>query len=74
MSQNVPGSPVIKMYSKHNETLLRMYVARGSPYTHRLCKVCGQVKEPDDGQNVRKKAAAGVSMERNKKISVSIDR
>ena len=31
-------------------------------------------QEPDGGQDVRKKAAAGVSMEKNEKISVSIDR
>ena len=41
MSQNVPGSPVIKMCSKHNETLLYTYVTRGSPYTHHLCKIRG---------------------------------
>ena len=74
MSQNVPGSPVIKMCSKRNN--IATYVARGSPYTRRLCKVRGhahKVKEPDDGQKVGKKAAAGVSMKKNEKISVSID-
>ena len=77
MSQNVPGSPVIKMCSKHNETLLRTLHAEVRILTVYAKYVAMPTKsDPDGGQNVGKKAAAGVSMKKNdsKKMSVSIDR
>ena len=75
-SQNVPGSPVIKLCSKHNETYIATYIVRGSPYTRRLWQIRGpahQVNQPASCQNARTRAVANVSMEKNKKISVYID-
>ena len=54
MSQNVPGSPVIKNMQQAQGNIAT-YIVRGSPLE-------------------RKQHAAGISMEKNEKISVSIDR
>ena len=53
MSQNVPGSPVIKNMQQAQGNIAT-YIVRGSPLE-------------------RKQHAAGISMEKNEKISVSID-
>ena len=53
-----------------------MYIARGSPYAHHLLKIRGpahKVNELDGCQNIRMRAALTVSMEKNKKTSVSKD-
>ena len=75
MSQNVPGSPVIKMCSKQNETLLRTLHAEIRILAVYAKYVATPTKSKSQMAAKRgKKAAAGVSMENNEKISVSIDR
>ena len=72
MSQNVPGSPVLKFSSKRNETLLRML--HTEICTRHLCKICGpthKVNELNGHQNAWTRAEVNISMEKNEKTSVS---
>ena len=66
MSQNVPGSPILQ--SLQAQWNIAMYVARGSPYTRRLCQVrdpAHQVNELAGYQNAWTRAAVSVSMEKD---------
>ena len=72
MSQNVPESPVIKMCSKHNETLLHTLHAEV-----RILAVYAQyVATPTKSmsQMVAKTLEREQQPEKNEKTSVSIDR
>ena len=76
MNQNVPGLPIIKMFSKHNETLLRTLHAEVrilAIYAKYVATPTKSKNYIDGCQNIGKTAVAGVSMEKNEKISVSID-
>ena len=67
MSQNIPGLPVLKSYSKHNETMLYTYVASRSLYTHRLLQIRGpahKVNRLNGRKNARTRATVKDSMEK----------
>lgn len=65
MIQNLPGSPILQVYSKWN---IATYVVRENPYTSHLRQVRGpthKVIELAGCQNAWTRAAAGVSMEKD---------
>ena len=75
MSQNVPDRPQQKYAAS---TIKHCYVrwTRKSVYSPFMQSTWLRPpsQEPDGGQNIGKKAAAGVSTEKSEKISMSIDR